>query len=163
MLTVVDDDPDMPRTFPRWCPRHPTDVAPDTRHQYLAVPGCTWLYQTLPDCQRLYLDVLSSALVCQDLPFHRLTHTLLTLTGVNTFVCTGSNAQKLYVARKGWVGWKSLSAPTVRAPLSSANKETRWWRGKGKLFFHSSSNNTTYCHRKLSIALDGEYHRFCRY
>ena len=33
---------------------------------------CTWLYLALSNCARLYLAVPGSALVCHDLPFHRL-------------------------------------------------------------------------------------------
>ena len=104
-----DDAPDMPQTCPRWCPGHPTDVSPDTRHPYPAVPGWTWLYQTLTDCQQLYLDVLGSALVCQDLPFHRLTHTA---TDWRKYFCI--YRLKCSKATCGWdgKGWMEISVST---------------------------------------------------
>ena len=47
---------------------------------------CTWLYLTVP----------GSALGCHDLPFH-----ILPLTGLNAFVYTGLNVQKLLVDGMG--------------------------------------------------------------
>ena len=120
------------------------DASNDVNRPPLAVHGCSRLYLTVSGCTWMYLALPWSAKIYLSTDWH-----ILPLTGVNTFVYTGLNTQRLHVAGMGRVGWKSLSAPIVRAPLSSANKETRW-RGNGNLFFHSSSNNTTYCHRKLS-------------
>ena len=80
----------MPQTCPRLCPRHVPDDAPDIPLSITfdilkalfrdishdrSFQHCTWVYLALPDCTRLYLAVPDSALVCHDLPFHRLPHT----------------------------------------------------------------------------------------
>ena len=58
----------------------------------LAVPGCTWLYLALPDCARRYLAVPWSAM--NMIYLSKECH-ILPLTGLNAFVYTGLNAQKL--------------------------------------------------------------------
>ena len=53
---------------------------------------CTWLYLTVPGCTWLYLALPWSAMIYLSTDCH-----LLPLTGLNAFVYTGLNAQKLQV------------------------------------------------------------------
>ena len=68
---------------------------------FSTVPGCTWLYLTVPDCTWLYLALLWSAMIYLSTDSH-----ILLLAGLNAFVYTGLNAQKLWVGM-GW-GWDRL-------------------------------------------------------
>ena len=53
-------------------------------------PGCTRLHQALPNCAPLYLTLLWSAMIYLSTESIR-----VPLTGLNAFVYTGLNAQKL--------------------------------------------------------------------
>ena len=52
----------------------------------------------------------------------------LPLTGLNAFVYTGLNAQKLYYKGDGWtVGWKSPGDPILRAPAVLIRNKWMTW------------------------------------
>ena len=70
---------------------------------FSTVPGCTWLYLTVPGCTWLYLALPWSAMIYLSTDCH-----ILPLTGLNAFVYTGLNTQKL----GGWDGRMKISVST---------------------------------------------------
>ena len=93
---------------------------------FSTVPGCTWLYLTVPGCPWLYLALPWSAMIYLSTDCH-----VLPLTGLNAFVYTGLNAQKLKV--DGWAAdlretqfWSSANNNINNNNNKSKNIQSKW-------------------------------------
>ena len=87
---------------------------------FSTVPGCMWQYLALLDGARLYLAVPGSALVCHDLPFHRMPHSAN--DSPKCFCIYRLKCSKAIIGI--WIGLDGpLKAPLIWAPLCGTNKK----------------------------------------